>query len=722
MQEHKLETRDGKNYCVACQQTWKGKPRSLCPGVRIIEHKSPDFNKLDINYLKENSSYFITKNLRPLTKVCCLKIGKDDYIYYYDPKGKTEKIDPDLPPVLEFSYYYSSHYEDTARDDPTGRLYQSCLKDETGLKKLNLKPGSVKPVAVYHCYSNSTKGNFVFLYNPLDCIIAYKNFPKYQINRIYNIYCDDFDPDKTDLLDENKLLEFNLKPRQNTSPVLAVWNNTVSCYKKYPDWNFYWDIKQCEIDDLSLPPVMQKVPEELYREASLHQLNRQISLNSKPKGCIWENGKFIYLYDPAYCKIIDSNLPPILPYSYFYNQNYERKSTLSCLKSKEGLKTLNLKPGSAEPVAVYFNSNSSYYHRDNFTPLYNPLDCEIYIQNLPPIIDDIDNIPPDLLSPRKLKELNLKPRKDMIGVCSFFGNDWRFYWDIKQCEIDDLTLPVVLPEKPDYLYQESELYFLNRKISTNTKAAACVWKWEKFVYLYFPEDCELINPDLPPCHHKKKIPKGLKSEWGWQQAEPLFELKKNAVAVGCFITRTDNLKEYKTGIKTVLLYDKSSLEIHGREIFLSLTKLKQNYHLSPSLIKKLGKPDKYETNPINEHYAPVKLFSRRRIEKFLEDNAEIYIKHLERRDKYLAIFEANKDKLLSPKSRQKAQETKRLKKKGRLVVDQFNWDNKKRIVLEQSVRCLKCASGITMNGGFFCAINPFGLDLEQIPCQDWQKR
>lgn len=707
MLEHKIEIdREGRKTCINCQQSWKGKPRSSCPGVRIVDKKSPDFDKLNRDYLRGDCVYFTSRNLRPLKPICCFKNAKDNYTYYYDSEGETELIDTKLPPVLEFTSDYFRYIDH--------REAVSCLKNVTGLKKLNLQPGDVESIAVYYDYN---KG-FISLYNPLDCAVAYKNFPR---NRICGDRYHDFDPDKTDLLDKDKLRQFNLKPRKNITPYLAKWNNCVSYSQQNADWEFFWDIKQCEIDDLSLPPVYQKIPKGWWKESELHELNKKIGSDSKPRGCIWKLERFVYLYDPEDCVIIDSILPPVLSYSYFYSQKYDSRSTPCCLKDEIGLKKLNLKPGDAEPVAVYCKASAISFDRDNFTPLYNPLDCAVHIPDLPPIIENIHDIPPDLLTEKEQKELNLKPRAGMKALYVVWYQDWRHYWDIKQCEIDDLSLPVVVQEKPDYLYEKEELRFLNRKIIEDTKATACIWRYKEFIHLYDPEDCELINKNLPPCHEKKRIPKGLKSEWGWKQAEPLFELKEEAVATGCFITQAKDFKTYKTVIKTVLLYERNQLKIHDKEVFLSKTKLKQNYHLSPKFFELLGKPDKLEENPINEHYAPVQLYSRKRIEKFLSDNAEAYIKHLSKYQKYLAIFEKNKDKLLSPESRKKAQATKKVKKKIPNVVRQHGWDKNNKKMIKQSIQCLKCACGVVLNGGFLCAINPY-LDLQQIPCQDWQER
>ena len=704
MQKHKLEkTGEGKLYCSGCQQTWKGKPRKLCPGVPIIDKKHPDYNNLGWKYWRIDSLQ--RENLRPITKACCVKEDKE-YIYYYDKEGETEKIDPSLPPVLDRSCC-DFHYE--SRDS-------HCLKSELGLLKLNLVPGNAKPVAVYDSGKYAFRPDFKPLYNPLDCAIVDPNMPS-PSRRNFDSW-EKINRKSSDLLDNKKLKEFNLKPRANMIACWAEWNS------RQDNWEFLWDIKQCEIDDTSLPPVYQEIPKHLIREDNLFKINKKVTQNTKPKGCIWVVYYFVFLYDPEECELIDPDLPPIVKWSAGYSQVIVSKYCPSYLKDELGLKKLNLTPGNTQPVAVYYNGVI-------FIPLYNPLDCQVLIPNLPPIKQNLKNIPDDLMGDRELPQWNLKPRENMKGLYVFwnqtFKGGWEYFWDIKQCEIDNLNLPPVVAEKPDHLYEQKDLAMLNRWVGKNTIPTACFCHWgtEKFILLYNPEDCELSNPNLPPCYDINFIPKDLKSEWGWQQAEPLFKLKKDAIASGCFLKKIDQFLINNNGVvvkKPILLYDRTQLEIHDREVFLSQTKLKQNYHLSPTLLKQLGKPDKYETNPINEYYAPVKLYSRYRVEKFLDDNADAYSLHLSKRDKYLAIFEKNKDKLLSPKSRQKARETKRLKKKVHKVVNQFNWDDNKKIVITQSIQCLKCASGIATNFGFLCAINPCGLDLEQMPCKDWKEK
>ena len=701
--KHLLKKLEKGTQCTLCLQTWKTKPRKdNCPGVPIIDKKHSDYHNLAWKYWAIDS--LKRQNLRPITKVCCIRENKE-YIYFYDKKGETEFIDPTLPPVLDVS---CCDCHDEAKNSA------HCLKSELGLLKLNLVPGNAKPVAV--CYSGFSP-EFKPLYNPLDCEIALYNMPPPSRRNFYS--WDKINRKNSDLLDNKKLKEFNLKPRANMVAVWAEWNT-----KQQNNWEFLWDIKQCEIDDTSLPPVYQEIPKHLRREDNLFKINKKVGKNTKPKGCVWEKYQqiFTFLYDPKECELINPDLPPIVKWSSGYSHPVCNKYCPSYLKDKLGLRKLNLTPGDNNPVAVYHNEVI-------FITLYNPLDCQVLDPNLPPIKQKLKDIPDDLIGDRELVKWNLKPRKNMKACCVCWkpNGGWEFFWDIKQCEIDDINLPPVIEKKPDHLYEQKDLAMLNRWVGKNSIASACLnhWGTGKFILLYNPKDCELSNPNLPPCYPQDAIPDGLKSEWGWRQAEPLFELKKDAIASGCFLKKTQQFLINNNGTvvrKPVLLYDRTQLKIHNREVFLSKTKLKQNYHLSPKLLELLGKPDKLEANPINKHYAPVQLYSRKRVEKFLADHAEIYLNHLAKRQTYLAIFEKNRDKLLSPKSRKKAQETKKLKQKVPIVLKQYKWDENNKKVALQSLQCLRCAYGVVGGSGFLCSVNPLGLDVDQLPCKDWEEK
>jgi hypothetical protein len=58
-----------------------------------------------------------------------------------------------------------------------------------------------------------------------------------------------------------------------------------------------------------------------------------------------------------------------------------------------------------------------------------------------------------------------------------------------------------------------------------------------------------------------------------------------------------------------------------------------DYGLTESLVKKLGEPDKLVRNPHYGSAAPMQLYLRERVEKFVEENAEAIEKVLARRKK-----------------------------------------------------------------------------------------
>lgn len=136
----------------------------------------------------------------------------------------------------------------------------------------------------------------------------------------------------------------------------------------------------------------------------------------------------------------------------------------------------------------------------------------------------------------------------------------------------------------------------------------------------------------------------------------------------------------------------------------------------------MGDPDSLGVNPVDSRFAPVKLYSRYRVEQFLQDNADAYGQHLAKRERYLAVFEQVKNKLSSPESRAKAAQTRKLHQRIEPITEQFDWNKKNEQVREQSLKCLRCASGIASDLGFICAVHPLGLELNQLPCPDWQSR
>ena len=662
--EHRLIKTSTGYKCNACQQIWKGKPRNKnCAGVPIIKMRKAELERLKLTHWKYQKYWLKNslnrENLRPTTKVACVKQGKN-YIYLYDPQGETEKIDPHLPPVVKL---------ESCNRTTECKSETHCLKSEIGLRKLNLIPGDAKPTAVYWHYTK-----FVPLYNPLDCQIYIKDFPK---------VLDTYEGYESKLLHHKQRQALNLKVKAGEKPLFAYWNynedwellysrssceindlslppvitdtsnsfyqgdllsdralqllnlkprqgmKAVACYWERDSWVLLWDIKQCQqidtflpsavreiprgwykadelrrfnrmpdnpvgtifdfkedkfillyrpndcsIADSSLPPVYKNIPSHLCKKENLAKQNRELTEEIQPRGIIWEEylQKFTYLYKPEECKVKNPYLPPIVSYSGDFDRSYESSWNYSkfcnALKSKVGLKRLNLTTGKIEPIAVYWNHS-------NFEPLYNPLDCQIRIKDLPSIISDRETAAyadrnfthSDLLDEAKLKNLNLKPRDNTIAVAVCWNakiEDWDYLWDIKQCQVKNISLPPVYPEKPPNLYLATELARLNRTLCPQVKPVACIRVYDEYSLLYDADDCPLIDSSLPPCYDKDRLPTRLKSKWAWQQSEPLFDLKENAIPKGCFL-----LPEPRNKYKPVLLYDRSSLKLHYREVYLS---------------------------------------------------------------------------------------------------------------------------------------------------------
>ena len=207
MLEHDLIEQEKKLYCRACQKTWKGKPRSACPGVPVLKMSKRELEKLETTHWRSQRYWLINslnkENLRPVTKVACIKQGKE-YIYLYDINGETTKIDPSLPPVVP----------PLSCDCDTERITDThCLKSEIGLKQLNLTPKGVEPVAVYW----RTHEKFVPLYNPLDCETYIDNFPQVIPRYRYSRHI-------SRLLDSQKRSCQNLKPKAGDKPLFAFWD------------------------------------------------------------------------------------------------------------------------------------------------------------------------------------------------------------------------------------------------------------------------------------------------------------------------------------------------------------------------------------------------------------------------------------------------------------------------------------------------------------------
>lgn len=244
--------------------------------------------------------------------------------------------------------------------------------------------------------------------------------------------------------------------------------------------------------------------------------------------------------------------------------------------------------------------------------------------------------------------------------------------------------------KPPNLKTAVELKRLNLKPKAGDGVKGTVFSMKGgFYWLYDEKDSEIDNPDLPPIFSwdnraELKTPGELKK----LQLEPGDTKPKGVASVW------DKESEAVVWIR---LYDPQ--DCRERDTLITKTVLKERYLLSESWVKKIGEPDKLTTN---EYNTMVKLYSKRRVETFLAENAEEYAAWLVRREKYLEIFEANKERILSAA---KVSREKKLEEK--------------RILQEQMTLCFRCASGASTPQGFLCVIYP---TVQKIPCPDWTPR
>ena len=240
---------------------------------------------------------------------------------------------------------------------------------------------------------------------------------------------------------------------------------------------------------------------------------------------------------------------------------------------------------------------------------------------------------PDTLKDKvSLHKQNLKPKKDASPSGCFYSmkrNNWTWFYDQKDCEIADPQLPPIIQwDDRDELKTVGQLKKINLTPSVETKPRAVIWMW---------------NRDI---------------EWG----------------------------------EWLPLYHEDDCKWNPKDTWITKTQLKEKYLLSDGWIKRIGEPDRLLDNPHYRNAASIKLYSRKRIDNFLADNAEKYAEWLDKRDKYISIFEANRDKIFA----------------------------KRNIIKDQTKMCLKCASGCSAPDGFLCAIHPMGL--LDMPCRDFQER
>ncbi len=212
------------------------------------------------------------------------------------------------------------------------------------------------------------------------------------------------------------------------------------------------------------------------------------------------------------------------------------------------------------------------------------------------------------------------------------------------------------------------------------------------MYLYKWQECPIDDESLPPYIENGSAP----------ELETPKKLKqKNLVPGNAKPRGFYRFWDKWEGWVTVLLYHPDDCDWQPLDNYITKTTLRSRYLLSDSWISRLGQADLLLDNPHYPNRAEMQLYSRQRVEKLLADNAEEYAKWMDDREKYVAIFEANREAIKEGQSRY------------------LEVKNKRRNQMEQ---CLRCASGCATGRGFICVIYPKGLEDSQIPCIDFRER
>lgn len=354
--QHDLAKQSKGYYCSLCEQTWKGKPRKACPGTKLVKYNSVLASK------SKPEDYLLRQNLRLLDVVCCYFKDKQ-YHYLYDRLGATEPFYPNLPPAIEYPNY--KQIQDFYNSSFDAEL---CLKNETGLKSLNLKPNG-KPVRVWW-----NGDDYQMLYDPAEATVLDRELPKiYQsealIKEDYGSAIADYDFAPLNLKAEDNLEDAGDEDTSSPRVVRAVgvvWRNR--------NWTYYYLPKDTEVADPNLPPIyksykkLQSVYPNSVAELKLEERNL-LPRESAVVGVVWNefHKLFEYYYQPGLCQVADPSLPQI----------YRNPPTNLLLDSE--LKIFNRTP---TPKAIAGAKWDSYDR--HFVFLYDPNRClDLHADKLP---------------------------------------------------------------------------------------------------------------------------------------------------------------------------------------------------------------------------------------------------------------------------------------------------------------------------------------------------
>ncbi|AUB37420.1 XPA C- terminal [Nostoc flagelliforme CCNUN1] len=220
--------------------------------------------------------------------------------------------------------------------------------------------------------------------------------------------------------------------------------------------------------------------------------------------------------------------------------------------------------------------------------------------------------------------------------------------------------------QPEHLKSLVNLHKKNLKPIAGTDPSGVIYLQKKGIYLWLYEekDCKIADRNLPQIYEwDDRADLFTVGELRKQNLAPTPDIESDGVA---WVWDEDN----ECG-KWIPLYRTTSCQWQPKDNWLTKSALREKYLLSPSWIKELGKCDRKLKNPHGRNAAPIQLYSRQRVESFLADRPEAYAQWLDKRDRHIAIFEANREKMLHSRN----------------------------LTREQTANCLRCASSATTKDG-----------------------
>lgn len=471
-------------------------------------------------------------------------------------------------------------------------------------------------------------------------------------------------------------------------------------------------------------------PENLLTELELREKN--LNPVGSPAGCMKDRDAWLHLYDPNNAEVLHP-YPIVKRYRYDHNE----------LKTVEELKPLNLAADGLTPKAMLWEGGRWQF-------LYQMADCSIANPDLPTIYPWNDR-PDHLYTAKQLERFNFKPGNAPRRGCSWahWLNDWVWLYDRHDegFEILDPSLPYCYhyeSELPADLKDRWKWTLLNLEPKADAQPQGSYRYWHKqsnhdgewiTIEVYHRNDCKLIDSTLPPCYPKDGYPPELKTE---RELADLNLAPSSAQPRGCYIRSIKHRAAYPD---VELLYHPDDCQWQPKDRFITKTTLRRTYLLSDRWLKRIGDPDLVRDNPHHEKWSEMQLYSRQRVETFLAENAEEYAQWLSERDRYVAIFEQNKEAIAAGRaaaiqSRREARLAELEQQRAQREAERLEWQRRReqlraeqeaRWAIEeprraQMSRCLRCISGCATSVGFLCAIHPLGLEDDQIPCPDWKSR